>query len=133
MPVKPVVRYMLLCDDWGTDPSNSRRFNVFGLLSNIVPLDDPPLYPLLYREMCVFLLLTEGYGAGDIQIVCIHEETGDRIFETQPRRITFGADPLEIRAYGFRIRGCVFPQAGMHSVELWYDGELIEERPLRVR
>jgi len=61
MPVTPIVRYMLLCDDWKLDPANNRRVIIIGLISNIHALDQPP-YPLLYRELCVFLALTEGRG-----------------------------------------------------------------------
>src|SRR5262249_49581610 len=95
MAIKPVVRYMLLCDDWQLDPENNRRVTIIGLLSNNHALDDPP-YPLLYREMCVFLALTEGYGQGEGKIVCVFEETGQQIFEMHPRPISFGSDPLEI-------------------------------------
>jgi hypothetical protein len=30
---------MILCDDWGIDPNNPRRINIFGLLSTIRALD----------------------------------------------------------------------------------------------
>jgi hypothetical protein len=132
MAIKPVVRYMLLCDDWRMDPDNGRRVTIIGLISNIHAIDDPP-FPLLYSELCVFLALTEGYGQGQAKIVCVFEETGDKVFETHPRPIQFGLDPLEVVGVPFRIRGCFFPQPGIYSVQFWYEGELIEERPLRMR
>ena len=46
--MKPIVRYMILCEDAGTDPRNARRANIYGLLSNIRSLENPP-YPLRYR------------------------------------------------------------------------------------
>jgi hypothetical protein len=81
MAIKPVVRYMLVCDDWKLDPQNNRRITVIGLITNINSLEEPP-YPLLYREMCVFLALTEGRGQGEAKITCVFEETGEKIFET---------------------------------------------------
>jgi hypothetical protein len=132
MAIKPVVRYMLLCDDWRPDPANNRRVTIVGLISNIHAIDDPP-YPLLYREMCVFLALTEGYGQGDVKIVCVFEETGQHVFETPVRSISFGTDPLEVVAMPIRIRDCIFPRSGMYSVQFWFAGELVEERPLRMR
>jgi hypothetical protein len=104
----PVVRYMILCDDWASDPANARRINIFGLLITLHSLDQPP-FPLLHREMCVFLALTEGRGEGEAKIVCTFEETGERIFETPPRRVTFGSNPLAVKALPFRIRDCHFP------------------------
>jgi hypothetical protein len=132
MAMKPVVRYMILCEDWGVDLANPRRVNIYGLLSNIHSVDQPS-YPLLYRELCVFLALTEGRGAADGQIVCVFEETGQKVFETPNRQIAFGADPLEVVGVPFRIRDCPFPRAGVYLVQFWYDGEKVEERPLRLR
>jgi hypothetical protein len=132
MAVAPVVRYMLLCDDWMLDPLNSRRVTIIGLISNIHGLGQPP-YPLLYKELCVFLTLTEGRGQGEGQIVCVFEDTGQKIFETAKRPIQFGADPLEVIGVPFRVRDCSFPFPGLFSVQFWYDGVRIEERPLRLR
>jgi hypothetical protein len=132
MPLQPVVRYMILCDDWGIAQDNPRRVNIFGLLSNIRSVDQPP-YPLLYRELCVFLALTEGRGSGNCQIRCGFEETGETVFETPSRPITFGDDPLEVVGVPFRIRGCRFPRAGLYLVQFWYNGAKVDERPLRLR
>jgi hypothetical protein len=132
MAIKPVVRYMLLCDDWRLDPANHRRVTIIGLISNIKALDAPP-FPLFYQEMCVFLALTDGHGAGEGKIVCVHETNGQKVFETLSRPIAFGPDPLEILGVPFRIRDISFPQAGLFSVQFWYEGELVEERPLRLR
>lgn len=132
MAIKPVVRYMLLCDDWRADPDNGRRIMIVGLISNINSIDEVP-YPLLYPELCVFLVLTDARGAGRGKIVCTFEETGAKVFETRSRPIEFGPDPLEIVGVPFRIRNCLFPQPGIYSVQFWYEGELVEERPLRLR
>lgn len=105
---------------------------IVGLISGIRALDEPP-YPLLYREMCVFLMVTEGRGQGEGKIVCVFEETGQKIFETASRPIVFGNDPLEITGIPFRIRNCYFPFPGLYSVQFWYDEFQIEERPLRMR
>jgi hypothetical protein len=132
MTLKPVVRYMILCDDWGTDPNNPRRVNIFGLLSNIDAIDEPP-YPPLYREMCVFLALTEGRGTGDGQVICVLEETTQKIFATPKHAIPFGSDPLEVVGVPFRIRDCFFPRAGLYLIQFWYNDEKVDERPLRLR
>src|SRR5262249_45047131 len=115
MAIKPVVRYMLLCDDWRLEPGTARRVTIIGLISNIRALDQPP-YPLLRKDMCVFLALTEGHGRGEGQIVCIFEETGQKIFETRKRLIDFSGDPLEVVGVPIRIRDCNFPLPGIYSV-----------------
>jgi hypothetical protein len=132
MAVKPIVHYMLLCEDWRLDPEHNRRVTIIGLISNIHALDDPP-YPLLYRELCVFLVLTEGRGQGEAKIGCVLEESGQKVFETRGRPISFGPDRLEVVGVPFRIRNSSFPRAGLYVVQFWYEGELVEERPLRLR
>lgn len=52
---------------------------------------------------------------------------------TPPHDVTFGADPLEVIGVPFRIRDCSFPYPGMYSIQFWYNGEKVEERPLRLR
>jgi hypothetical protein len=130
--VQPVVRYMILCEDWSLDPRNPHRVNLFGLLSNIHSTVEPP-YPLVYPELCVFLALTEGRGVGTAQIVCVFEETGQRVFHCPPRKVRFGSDPLEVTALSIRIRHCRFPVPGMYSMQFWYNGDKLKERPLRLR
>src|SRR5260221_10543125 len=100
MAMPPVVRYMLLCEDWQVDSANPRRVSIIGLLSSIKSLDVPP-YPVICRQLCVFLALTEGRGQGEARIVCLYEETGQRIFETAKRVINFGSDPLEVLMFVF--------------------------------
>ena len=53
-------------------------------------LDDPP-YPLFYREMCVFLVLTEGRGQGDGKIVCVFEESGQKYVPPDPTAVKAAA------------------------------------------
>lgn len=132
MAIKPVVRYMILCDDWRADPANSRRITIVGLVTNL-RVTGSSTFPFRLQELCVFLTLTDGYGRGEGRIVCADEETGQIIFETPPQPMLFGSDPLEVRGFAFRIRGCLFPRAGLYSVQFWYEQELVEERPLRLR
>jgi hypothetical protein len=128
----PIVRYMIVCEDWDTDPDNPLRVNVYGLLSNITSVEDPP-YPLLFEELCVLLVLTEGRGTGSAGIVCRFEDTGQQIFGTAERTVTFGSDPLAVVGVAFRIRNCLFRRTGLYSIQFWYDNQLVDERPLRLR
>jgi len=130
--IKPIVRYMILCEDWEADPASPRKVNILGLLSNIVSYEDPP-YPLLYRQFSVFLALTGCRGSGRGQILAVFEETGQVIFKTSLREIQLGSDPLDVVGVAFRIRDCLFPNAGMYSIQFWYNGELVDERPMRLR
>jgi hypothetical protein len=132
MAVHPVVRYMILCEDWETRAEDSTHVTIHGLISSIRSLDHPP-YPLLYEEICIFLLLTECRGNGSAQIICIFEESGEKVFETPMREVKFGPNPLEVVALPFRIRDCPFPRPGMYSVQFWYNGVKLAESPLLLR
>jgi hypothetical protein len=122
---------MILCDDWEADEDNDLRLNIYGLLMNIEPLEFPP-YPL-YRDICVVLALTEVRGIGAGKIRAVFEETGEPVFEIPDRRISFGTDPLAITGVTFRILRCPFPRAGVYSIQFLYNGDVVEERPLRLR
>ena len=132
MAITPVVRYMLLCDDWRLDGPTGRRVTVVGLLWTINSVGDPP-YPLFYREFCVFLALTECRGQGAGHIVCVFEDTGQTVFETPRQPISFPVNPLDVVGVPFRIRDCTFPRPGRYSIQFWYDGVLVAERPLQLR
>src|SRR5687768_3106134 len=101
MAIVPVVRYMLLCEDWMTDPLDPLRVTIIGLLNSIRAVDQPP-YPLVCEELCVFLALTDGRGHGQGQIVCVFEDDGRPMFATPKRILEFGSNPLEVRMFGFR-------------------------------
>src|SRR5262245_34833627 len=120
MPLLPLVRYMIPCNDWGLDPANPHRINIYGLLSNIDSLDQPA-YPLVVPELCVFVALTEGRGSGEGRIACVLDESAQTVFETGQRPIPFGPDPLAIVGVPFRIRDCPFPRPGVYLVQFWYN------------
>ena len=81
MAINPIVRYMLLCDDWRLDGANNRRITIIGLIGNIHSVDEPP-YPLFYRQILRFPC---PYGRprarGKGRIVCVFEDTGRKVFE----------------------------------------------------
>lgn len=131
MTVPPVVRYMILCDDWLIEPDAERRVHIIGLNSQVAAPDDQ-VFPLTL-DLCVFLVLTEGRGSGLARIVCIDADRGGPIFRGAGRQITFGDNPLELGGVGMRIRDCKFPRRGLFSLQFWFDGKMIEERPFRVR
>jgi hypothetical protein len=132
MSVLPVVRYMLPCEDCQVEPGNQRRVTIHGLISTLVALDDPP-YPVLYRELCLFIAFADGRGRASAKVVCAFEETGETVFESPPQKIELGNDPLTVTMILFRLRDCPFPFPGIYQLQLWYDGVMLEERPLRLR
>ncbi len=132
MAIKPVVRYMLLCEGYEIDPIRSRRITIVGLLSSLGRRRGSS-FPAVHPTICIFLVLTEGYGTGSGHVVCVSEANGERVFQSPARTIPFAADPLAVIGVAFRVTDCKFEQPGLYSVQFWYENELVEERPLLVR
>jgi hypothetical protein len=130
--VHPTVRSLIVCEDVQTDPENPRRVSLVGLLSAIRSLEEPP-FPLLYRELCVFLQLTECRGPGEGRIEIHHEESGRVVFRTRTRTLPLRNDPLQVVGITFRIRNCLFQEAGLYWVQFWYNEQNIAQQPLVLR
>lgn len=114
------------------DPAAPRRVTLVGLISSIRSLEQPP-FPLLYREFCVFLQLTECRGPADGRIEVRHDDSDQVVFRTATRAIPLGNDPLQVYGAAFRIGNCLFPVAGLYSVQFWYNDEVIAQQPVLLR
>lgn len=130
--VNPTVRYLIVCEDVQTDPEHRLRVSLHGLLSAIRSLETPS-YPLLYKEFCVFLQLTECRGPGDGRIEIRHADSETRIFATRTRTMPLPNDPLEIVGVTFRIQRCLFNEPGLHWVQFWYNEKLVAQQALLLR
>jgi hypothetical protein len=130
--VHPTVRYLIVCEDVQTDPNNPRRVTLVGLMSAIRSSEQPP-FPLWYREICVFLQLTECRGPADGRIEIHHADSGEVVFRTRTRTIPFGSDPLEVVGTTFRIRNCLFARPGLYWIQFWYNEQMIVQQPLLLR
>ena len=132
MAVAPVVRYMILCQDWHSHPENSNRLDITGLLSNIDSVDDPP-YPVLLSELCCIVALTECRGAGVAWLECVNESTQQREFRSRKYKVELASDPLAVIIIPFRIRNCRFRDPGVYSVRFWFNDAQPGDCPLRLR
>ena len=130
--VHPSVRYLILCEDVQAEPESSRRVTLVGLISAIRSLEQPP-FPLLYREICIFLQLTECRGPADGRIELHHADSGQVVFRTRTRTIPFATDPLEVVGVTFRLRNCLFQEPGLYLVQFWYNEQMIAQQPLLLR
>ena len=133
--MNPIVRYMLLCDDIRVDADNPECVHVDCLLSNIVSLELPP-FPFVREMLCIYLALTECHGNGVAQIRVLYSDGEHEapLFGSPEHRLDFtGHSPLEVLGIVFRIEECTFPESGRYTVQFWYNGQVVEERPLRLK
>ena len=128
----PIVRYMIVCENWRLVSERNNLVGIDGLIDTLRAIDDPP-YPLLYEELCVFLALTSGRGNGEGYLVCENDDLGIEVFRTRPRPIEFGSDPLEVVGVPYRIRDCPFPKPGVYAFQFWYHGVEVERRLVNLR
>src|SRR5689334_19989730 len=93
LALAPRARYMILCDEVLKDEQRPGKLTIVGLTSLVNWPADAATEVHLDR-LVVLLILTDGYGAGMGKIVCVSEETGEPVFGSAARRISFeGKDP----------------------------------------
>lgn len=131
----PIVRYMLICDDVHPDAGKRMCTHIECLMSTIVSLENPP-FPVLREQICVYLVLTDCYGRGtaQVKVVSVDDENELVCFGSAEHELDFRHhSPLEVLSVVFRIKDCEFPRAGRYSVQLWYNADMLAERPLHLK
>jgi hypothetical protein len=130
--IDPTLRHLILCEDVQVDPENPRRITLVGLFGAIRALGPTP-YPLLQRELCVFLQMTECRGPAEGRVELQNADSGEVIFRTRTRTLPLGNDPLEVVGVTFRIRNAIFPTPGLYWVQFWYNGRILGQQSLQLR
>jgi hypothetical protein len=129
--MRPLVQYLITCDDVQTDPSNPLHVNILGLITNIRSTANPP-FPVLRPLFCVLVIMTRCQGTGDLSVRIVQNATGQIVFQNQPRTVRFAGNLQEAVGVTFRIRNCTFPAAGLYWVEVRYAQSLLARRPLQL-
>lgn len=93
----PVLRYLIACEDIQVDNVNPRRVTLVGVISAIRAKDEPP-YPFLYKELCVFVQLTECQGAAEVEVRINQADSGIYVYSgpASPWRAALPNDPLGV-------------------------------------
>jgi hypothetical protein len=78
----------------------------------------------------VFAILTDGSGEKPLAVVVERLDTFDEIYRGSLLG-TFGSPLQEIRCL-FRIRDCVFPEAGLYQISIFAEKEQVAQRKLRI-
>src|SRR5687767_4289969 len=93
MNVAPIVRYLLLSQDFVIDPDDPLQITIINLRASYRVLED---YPALVEEICCVVVVTDGRGKGRVQVVCVDEETEMPLFAGQVHEVQCSQDPLEL-------------------------------------
>ncbi|MGI8981054.1 MAG: hypothetical protein ACR2FY_17650 [Pirellulaceae bacterium] len=132
MDVSPVVQYFILAEDFLANPTNPKKVSIIDVLVAIRP-EQEPAYPMLVKEICCVIWLTDGRRSGESQIVCVDDETSRPLFASSLHTIQLSHDPLEYFVAGFRMLDCRFPRPGVYNFEFRWNKTKIAECPLRLR
>lgn len=130
--VLPIIRYLILSEGVQLDPARPRWIALLGILSSIRS-QEQPAYPLLYKNLYVFLQLTSCRNSIDGRVQIQHADTAEIIFTTKSHTIDATGDPLEVIGVVFRIHNVLFRKSGMYWVQFWYDDTMLAQQPLLLR
>jgi hypothetical protein len=131
-PITPVVRNLIVCEEITTDPSNANRVSLMNLIHSIRSLEVPP-YPLLYRQLCVYVQLTGCRGPGKVRLAIQQADTDEAVLLTPTWAAQFLNDPLSLHGLRFRIRDCRFPAPGLYWIQFWYNNTVLSQQPIMLR
>lgn len=117
MDVTPVVRYMVVCEDYAIEGPRYSRVSAHGLIANI-KRTNRALPGVRRDQICVLVAFTGGRGRSYLNVQCCLEETEETIFQTPYREVKFGNDPLELEGVVFMVRDCRFPRPGRYLLRV---------------
>jgi len=127
--LEPEVRYLLACDEVRTNPDNYQRIDVFGLITMIRSIADPP-FPVVRPVLCALVIFTGVQGNGELLLRIFHDQAGRVVFRSSPREVRFVGASEAVLGIVFRIRDCSFPMAGLYWIEVVFTGSVIARQKI---
>lgn len=126
MPAPPYALAMLVCDGLHRDPMTGKTF-VLGSFSAVYARDFPAT-----QAMCVYVILTDGYGKVPIMLRIIDVDAEDEpLFEAETE-VEF-IDPRAVVELKFGPVGITFPAAAEYRIQLFAGPEFVIERRVVLR
>lgn len=127
--VRPVAKRVYVCDDVIGDPS-SGKVNLFNLWDAVrVPSDASFPYPL--AKVCVFVWWRDGLGKVRTRVDIVQASTETLIRRTRDCILDFEQRTDSVFAR-YRIEKCTFPEPGYYYVEVYCEGEFVDDQIIRV-
>jgi hypothetical protein len=128
----PVVRHFIACERIEHSPG-SRNVGLYNLIHAIRPASDA-IYPLIRRNLCLYVLLTDGSGRLPFQVrLMFIEEEETEIYTTPPLSRDLGSNPLAVMGWPLVLRNVPFPQPGLYEFRLLCAGQEIAREPIVLR
>jgi len=120
MEEKPLGISLVLCDQIMTEIIG-QKCTLVGVFSSLYA----HTFPATLANLCVFAQMTNGRGRVNTSVRCIKADTMQLIGK-QEVEAEFN-DPTQVLEQKFVLRGLVFPQAGVYSIDVFCDEEQVME------
>jgi hypothetical protein len=120
-----MAQALIICDQMIEEAKTGKK-SLIGIFNNIFSATFPAQHP----KMCVYASLTNGRGPGSVELRCVNVETGQTLFKFGGG-IVF-SDPNEVVEMNFNLNLVPLDAPGLHSLELWFEDELLLEKRFSV-
>ncbi len=127
--VRPIAKSVYVCDSVVRDPQ-SGKMTLFNLWDAVRVPDGAP-FPFCLSRICVFVWWRGGLKNITSRIDIVQASTGDVVRRT-PDIPTVFKDRTSSLYSLYRIEDCVFPEAGVYSIELFCNNTFVEDQAIEV-
>jgi hypothetical protein len=127
--VKPVAKCVYVCDDVVADASTG-KVNLFNLWDAVrVPAE--ATFPFVLAKLCVFVWWRDGLGKPKSRVDIVQASTGTLIRRTKVCILDFEQRGDSVFAR-YKLENCRFPEPGYYFVEVYCEGDFVDDQVLRV-
>jgi hypothetical protein len=127
--VLPIAKAVYVCDELVPDSTRNKLLIVGAWNAVRVPAETS--FPYSLGKLCVFAQLVGGVGAVAIRVDIVRAATRTLIYSSGPRSLTF-PDRHTTVTFCLRLRSFVFPAPGEYWVELFCQGQFLDDRLIHV-
>jgi hypothetical protein len=127
--VNPTGKVLYVCDDVVQDPA-SGKLSFLGIFDDVVPSPGAS-YPFRLGRMCVVAQLVGGAGAVPVGVEVVEGVTQNVVRRAGPFAVNFPTRH-QVVTVCLRILNMIFPAPGVYFVELYSEGQFLDDRTLRL-
>ena len=128
-PVRPVAKRVFVCDDVLGD-SSSVKVNLFHLWE-AVRVPSNATFPYSLAKLCVFVWWRDGFGKVTTRVDIVQASPATVIRRTNDCLLDFERRTESVFAR-YKIDNCTFPEPGYYYVEVYCEGEFVDDQIRRV-
>jgi hypothetical protein len=126
----PILKGVYVCDDVVGNPVGGKPMVVNLWDTRWVPATET--FPVRAAKVCVFAWIRGGRGRLTFQVHIVSARTGEVIGSTPPHELNMTQPNRSLYAK-FMIEDFPFPEPGRYFVELFCDGEFLDDQPIEIR